>query len=98
MSEPAVPYKEGLRAALADPQEAAAYLNAALEEGDEAAFLLALRDVAEAHKMDTLPQLAEMDREGLSRLLSPGTEPQWSRLNTLLKAIGLRLVVEPEPV
>lgn len=40
-------YQTELLEALRDPEEAAEYLNAALEEGDAEAFLLALRDVAE---------------------------------------------------
>jgi DNA-binding phage protein len=51
-------YKEYLRETLADPEEAAAYLNAALEEGDESVFLLALRDVAEAHGIAKLAEQA----------------------------------------
>src|SRR5262245_38307941 len=39
-------YHEALLQALQDPQEAAAYLTAALDEGDSATFLLALRNVA----------------------------------------------------
>ena len=49
MSRTSANYKHGLLQDLADPAEAAAYLNAALEEGSQEAFLLALRDVAEAH-------------------------------------------------
>ncbi|WP_299408307.1 hypothetical protein [Acaryochloris sp. IP29b_bin.148] len=41
-------YKEDLLTALQDPDEAKAYLNSALEDGDEAVFLLALRNVVEA--------------------------------------------------
>ena len=47
-------YRESLLQALQDPQEAAEYLTAALEEGDSAVFLLALRDVADARGMSTL--------------------------------------------
>lgn len=42
-------YKEVLLASLKDPNEAAEYLNAALEDGDEQALWLALRSVAEAN-------------------------------------------------
>lgn len=41
-------YQESLIKALEDPSEAAAYLNAALEEKDEKMFLVALKNVAEA--------------------------------------------------
>lgn len=40
-------FRDELLADLVDPQEAAHYLNAALEDSDEM-FLVALRDVAEA--------------------------------------------------
>ncbi|NNJ95165.1 MAG: transcriptional regulator, partial [Halobacteria archaeon] len=42
------PYQDYLIEALADPVEAAGYLNVALEDGDKELFLLALRNVAEA--------------------------------------------------
>lgn len=44
-------YDESLNAALRDPVEAAAYLEAAINMDDPAALLLALRQVAEAHGM-----------------------------------------------
>lgn len=49
MAKRSTTYQEDLIEALKDPQEAAAYLNAAIEEGDRTLFLLALRNVAEAH-------------------------------------------------
>jgi DNA-binding phage protein len=42
-------YQQDLIEALKNPEEAAAYLNAALEEGDRETFLLALRNVTEAN-------------------------------------------------
>ena len=41
-------YREGLRYALKNPEEAAHYLEACLEDGDIRVFLLAVRDVATA--------------------------------------------------
>ena len=41
-------YKEHLLKRLRDPKEAAAYLNAALEDDDSRVFLVALKDIAEA--------------------------------------------------
>ncbi len=48
MNKASVSFEEGLLQDLTDPEEAAAYLNAALEEGSQEVFLLALRDVAKA--------------------------------------------------
>ena len=41
-------YQESLIEALADPQEAAEYLNAALEDGDRELFILCLKNVVQA--------------------------------------------------
>jgi DNA-binding phage protein len=43
------PYKEFLYERLENPEEAAAYLNAALEDEDPTVFLIALRDIAQAN-------------------------------------------------
>lgn len=44
-----LPYEDCLIESLKDRKEAAAYLGAVLEEGDQAAIMLALRQVARAH-------------------------------------------------
>jgi len=64
---------------LADPEEAAAYLNAALEDGDQQVFLLALRDVAEARGMSQVAREARLNREIMYRMLSPTGNPQKSQ-------------------
>ena len=46
---PTKDYEEFLFEQLQDPEMAAEYLSAAIEEGSTDEFLLALRDVAEAH-------------------------------------------------
>lgn len=89
-------YETGLKAALADPEEAAAYLNAALEENDQEVFLLALRDITEARGFSRVAQDASLNRENLYRMLSPAGNPQLSSLKTLLHSIGLRLAIEVE--
>jgi probable addiction module antidote protein len=97
MSEAAVDYRIGLLEDLADPADAAAYLNAALEDGDQQVFLLALRDVAEARGMSQVARGARLNRENMYRMLSPTGNPQMSSLNSLLRSIGLRLTVEVSP-
>ena len=44
---PSLPYETQLIERLKDPQEAAAYLAAAIEDGDRGAMMLALRHVAQ---------------------------------------------------
>ena len=87
-------YKAYLHETLADPNEAAEYLNAALEEGDESVFLLALRDVAEAHGIAKLAGQANLNRESTYKMLSEQGNPRLSSLWALLDSIGLRLSVE----
>ena len=69
MRRAAVSYMEDLLQDLRDPREAAAYLNAAIEEGSQEAFLLALRDVAEAHGMSDVARKAHLNRESMYRML-----------------------------
>ena len=90
------PYQESLIAALADPLEAAEYLNAALEDGDKELFLLALRNVAEARLggMSKLAVASGLNRESLYRMLSGKGNPELKSLDKLLHALGLKIAVE----
>lgn len=92
-------YQRDLIEALKDPAEAAAYLNAALEEGDKEAFLLALRNIAEANGgMKAVAEKAHLNRESLYRTLSRRGNPEIRTLFNLLHGVGLRLNVMPEEV
>lgn len=51
MSDPAIPYETGLQRDLVDPEEAMAYLDAVLEDGDQGVIELALRHVVEAQEI-----------------------------------------------
>ncbi len=90
------PYQESLITALADPLEAAEYLNAALEDGDKELFLLALRNVAEARLggMSKLAVASGLNRESLYRMLSGKGNPELKSLDKLLHALGLKIAVE----
>ena len=96
MDELTASYKEGLLESLKDPLEAAAYLSAALEDGSQEVFLLALRDVTEAIGMSEVARESALNRENLYRMLSAQGNPQLSSLNTLLRSLGLRLAIEVE--
>jgi probable addiction module antidote protein len=86
-------YQESLLQALQNPQEAAEYLTAALEDGDSAVFLLALRNVADAQGMKTVAHKAQLNRENLYRMLSEQGNPQLDSLTALLDALNLRLAI-----
>lgn len=88
-----VPYEETLIDDLRDPAEAAAYLEAAMEETDPAVFLLALRQVVQARGMTAVARKARLGRESLYKTLSEEGNPELRTLNRVLHAMGLRLSV-----
>ncbi|HEY5864814.1 MAG TPA: addiction module antidote protein [Candidatus Tectomicrobia bacterium] len=79
-----------------DPQFAAEYLNAILEDGDQQELLTALRYLAAAFGgVPLLAEQAELNATTLYRILSPRGNPELKSLLALLKALGLRLAVQP---
>ncbi|NJD38000.1 MAG: putative addiction module antidote protein [Geobacter sp.] len=89
-------YQKDLIEALKDPAEAAAYLNVAIEEGDREAFLLALRNIAEANGgIKAVAEKSHLNRESLYRTLSRRGNPEIKTLFSLLPQMGLKLSVEP---
>ena len=85
-------YRESLLAALTDPAEASAYLNAALEDSPES-FLKALKNVAQARQMTRVAKDAGIQRETLYRSFSEEGNPTFATLSSVLGALGMRLVV-----
>ena len=85
-------YQDYLIESLKDPEEAIAYLNAALED-DQDTFLLALHNVAQAWGFSHLANKTGLDRAGLYRMLSSGGNPKLKSLHSLLHAIGLRISI-----
>jgi probable addiction module antidote protein len=87
-------YEEVMDEDLEDPAEAAAYLNACLQDEDPEVFLLALRDVARARGgLAKLAEITDLNREHLYRMLSEKGNPELRSLEALLDALGLRLSV-----
>jgi probable addiction module antidote protein len=90
-------YEIGLFDRLRDPSYAMEYLRAALEDKDEGAdavFLQALRDVAQANQMTHVAEATGLNRESLYKMLSPKGNPGIHSLKAVLNAVGLRLTVD----
>jgi len=85
-----------IRELRADPEFAAEYLKAALEDSDEPGVLLiALRRVAQARGgIAKVAKAAGVERESLYRALSARGNPRLSTLVAVAKAVGLKLTVE----
>jgi len=79
-----------------NPQFAAEYLKAALEDQDEPRVLLiAMRHIAEARGgIAMVAKAAGIQRESLYRALSARGNPRLSTLLAVARAIGLKLTVE----
>jgi probable addiction module antidote protein len=79
-----------------NPEFAAEYLRAALEDDDEPSVLLiALRRIAEARGgIAKVAKAAGIERESLYRALSARGNPRLSTLVAVTKAVGLKLTVE----
>ena len=91
-----VPYEARLLERLKDPREAAAYLEAAIEDDDEGGLMLALRQVAQAlGGVAELARKSNLSREATYRMLSESGNPELKSLTAVLGAAGLRLSVKP---
>lgn len=87
-------YQDYLIESLKDPEEAAGYLNAALEGGDIEVFLLALHNVVKAQGGITrLAEKSHKSRTSLYKALSKNGNPHLKNTNEILSAIGLHLAV-----
>ncbi len=85
-----------------DRELAVEYLRSAMADldspDDRGACLLALRTVAEAYGgLAQVAAEAGISREALYRALSPKGNPTLKTLLAVLKTVGMRLSVEPEP-
>ena len=90
------PYESWLIEQLKDPAEAAAYLEAVIEDGDQAALMLALRQVARAQGgIAAIARRAKLTREATYKILSRSGNPELRSLNAVLRATGLRIAVRP---
>jgi probable addiction module antidote protein len=86
-------YDEFLLKYLKNPKDAAAYLNAALEENDPELFLTAFSNVARAHGIKKLADKAKVHRVSLNKMFSKRGNPEWKTLSRVLAASHLQLRV-----
>ena len=93
-SKTSISYRDGLLNDLKNPGEAAAYLNAALEDGSQEIFMLALRDVADSLGISDLSKKSGLNRENMYRILSEKGNPKIGSLSVLLESMGFKLAVE----
>lgn len=76
---------------LESDEDMAAYLEAALEDGDPALIAAALGDIARAQGMSQIARKTGLGRESLYKALSPDGNPEFSTVLKVVRALGLRL-------
>ncbi|MGB0128811.1 MAG: addiction module antidote protein [Rhodocyclaceae bacterium] len=76
-------------------EDMAAYLEAALEEGDPALVAAALGDIARAKGMTQVAREAGLGRESLYKALSPSGNPEFATILKVVAALGLQLHAAP---
>jgi DNA-binding phage protein len=87
-------YHSYLIESLKDPVEAAAYLDAVLEDGHLEHIVLALKNVAEARRIRVdNPNEPDPAWENCDRLLDQGKMPELRSVLALLNELGLKLSV-----
>jgi probable addiction module antidote protein len=72
-------------------EDMAAYLEAALEDGDPSLVAAALGDIARAKGMADIARETGLGRESLYKALSPEGNPEFATVLKVVKALGLRL-------
>lgn len=76
---------------LGTEEDMAAYLEAALEDGDPKLVSAALGDIARAKGMTQIARETGLGRESLYKTLSPEGNPELATLLKVVHALGLRL-------
>ena len=91
---PSVPHEPWLIERLKNPKMAAAYLEVAIEDGDQGALMMALRHVAQAQGgVSEIARRSHLGREATYRMLSKTGNPELRSFTAILAGTGLRLSV-----
>ena len=76
---------------LESAEDMAAYLEAALEEGDASLVAAVLGDIARAKGMTDIARTTGLGRESLYKALSPEGNPELATILKVVRSLGLRL-------
>ncbi|MBI1775496.1 MAG: putative addiction module antidote protein [Proteobacteria bacterium] len=80
---------------LKTPEDIAAYLEAALADGDPGVIAAVLGNIARARGMAEIAREAGLGRESLYKALSPEGNPELGTVLKVVRALGLRLRASP---
>lgn len=75
-------------------EDMAAYLEAALEDGDPAVIAAALGNISRAKGMTKIARKAGLGRESLYKALSPEGNPEFTTVLKVVRALGMMIHIE----
>ncbi len=75
-------------------EDMAAYLEAALQDGEPAVVVQALGTIARARGMSQIARDTGLGRESLYKALSPESNPKFATVLKVVRALGLKLHAE----
>lgn len=81
---------------LKDDADIAAYLSLVIEEGDPGELARALGVAARARGMAQIAEESGIGREALYKALRSGAQPRFDTIARVCKALGVKLVVQPD--
>ncbi|MBW2100694.1 MAG: putative addiction module antidote protein [Deltaproteobacteria bacterium] len=76
-------------------EDIAAYLDAAMEDGDLPLITAVLGDIARAKGITEIVRQTGLDRDSLYKALSAEGKPEFDTILKIVHALGLRLSVSP---
>jgi probable addiction module antidote protein len=76
-------------------EDMAAYLEAALEDGDPRVIVQALGAIARARGMSQIARETGLGRESLYKALSPDGNPEFATVLKVIQVLGIKLHAEP---
>lgn len=89
-------FQDHVESELKDPDFAASYLAAALDEGDEVFITDALSKVMKAHGATALASETGIARQALYKMCSAEGNPSFKNVTKLLAALGLEITIQPK--
>jgi probable addiction module antidote protein len=88
-------HDEYLIETLKDPNEAALFLNAALEENDQDLLMVAIGQVARSQGLTKLAKRTNVSRMGLYKMLARHKNPGLKTFLSILEASGITIQFKP---
>jgi len=79
---------------LKTPEDQAAYLEAAFEDGDPDLIVAAIGDIARAQGIARVAEATRLSREALDDIFKPGGNPSLGTLTNVMREIGFKLTAE----